>query len=74
MFTLTTIDNPFDPNKEFEAWQSFDLIHGYNTCELLARFAKTSVELSDVEYEDEINNACDEIIGIFGNFYKKVEV
>ena len=73
MIALTTIDNPFNPIKEFDDWKRFDEEHQYNTCGLLARFAKTSIELSEADYEEEIRNACNEILGIFGAFYKIVE-
>ena len=73
MIALTTIDNPFNPIEQFDDWQRFDFDHDYHTNEILARFAKTSIELSDADYEEEIRNACHEIIGIFGDFYKIVE-
>lgn len=69
---LTTSDNPFDPITEFDQWNTYDLNHGYNTCQLLARFAKTSPDFSDTEYYEEVESAIDDIIGIFGKFYVKV--
>jgi len=73
MIALTTSDNPFNPITQFDEWNQFDFSHDYNTCELLARFAKTSIDLSPADYELEIENAMDRIIGIFGNFYVKVK-
>lgn len=73
MIALTTSDNPFNPITEFDEWNQFDFAHDYNTCELLARFAKTSPDLSPSDYEEEIENAMDRIIGIFGTFYVKVK-
>lgn len=72
MIALTTSDNPFNPITQFDEWKRFDFDHEYNTCELLARFAKTSSDLSPLEYQTEVETAIDEIIGIFGNFYVKV--
>ena len=69
---LTTSDNPYNPITEFDQWSMYDLNHGYNTCELLARFAKTSSDFSEEEYREEVESAIDEIIGIFGKFYVKV--
>ena len=70
---LTTFDNPFDPLKEFEKWFNFDtVVKGYNSCGYLARIARTSDQLSDVENEDEIERAIDEIVALNPTLYKKV--
>ena len=59
---LTTIDNPYDPFEDFDRWLSFDIQKGYFSCGLLARVAKTSDELSDLDNLEEIERAIDEII------------
>lgn len=70
---LTTIDNPFDPFEQFDQWFLFDIEKGYNSCAYLARIAKTSEQLSEAEYNDEIERAIDEIVRLdFMNIYKKV--
>lgn len=69
---ITTIDNPFNPITEFEQWNRFDFEHQYKTNELLARFCKSSIELSPADYELEIENAIDDVIRVMGDFYKKV--
>ena len=70
---LTTFDNPFDPFEQFDQWFLFDTEKGYNSCAYLARIARTSDQLSDVENNDEIERAIDEIIRMdFMNIYKKV--
>ncbi len=70
---LTTIDNPFNPFTQFDNWFSFDESLGYHSCSYLARIAKTSNDLSDEDYEMEVEDAIDEIIELdpFG-IYKKV--
>ena len=71
---LTTFDNPYDPFEEFTSWLLFDNEKGYNTCNYLARIAKTSDELSDQENNKEIERAIDEIIYYDPfNMYKKVK-
>ena len=71
---LTTVDNPFDPIDEFESWYMYDLDKGYDCSGFLDRIAKTSDQLSDVENENEIERAIDEIIKYdFTNLYKKVK-
>ena len=59
---LTTIDNPFDPFTQFDSWFQFDEEKGYHTCQFLSRIAKTSSDMSDYDYEREIERAIDEIV------------
>lgn len=70
---LTTVDNPFNPFTNFEAWKNFDESKGYNTCAYLARIAKVSDELSEADENQAIQQAIDEIVkmNILG-IYKKV--
>lgn len=72
---LTTVDNPFDPFKNFDDWFQFDESKGYHTCSYLARIAKTSDEFSDWENDAEIEAAIDEIVAIdpFGIYIKVSE-
>lgn len=73
-FMLTTIDNPFNPFENFDSWFLFDIEKGYNSCAYLARIAKTSDQLSEIENNLEIERAIDEIIKYdFMKIYKKVE-
>lgn len=72
---LTTVDNPYDPIKQFTLWFMFDVEKGYNSCSYLSRIARTSDQLSDEENDLEIERAIDEIIKYdFMNIYKKVTV
>ena len=59
---LTTKDNPYDPFTQFDEWYQFDTSNGYNTCGYIARIAKTSDELSEEDYNIEIERAIDEIL------------
>lgn len=71
---LTTIDNPYDPFEQFDAWFMFDRDKGYDSCSYLDRIAATSDQFSDAENEAEIERAIDEIIKYdFMNIYKKVK-
>lgn len=71
---LTTVDNPFDPFDNFKSWYMFDVENGYNSCSYLARIAKTSEQFTDLENEEEIERAIDEIIEYdFKNIYVKVK-
>ena len=71
---LTTFDNPYDPFTQFDSWFLFDVTKSYNSCELLARFARISDSFTDEENRKEIERAIDEIIKYdFMNIYKKVK-
>ena len=70
---LTTVDNPYDPFDQYDEWEAFDRLMGYNTPQYLARIVPMSDELS---YRDNnlLNEAAiDEIVelNILG-IYKKV--
>lgn len=70
---ITTIDNPYDPQDQFDQWYLFDVTNGYNTCAYLARISKNSDQLSDEENNSETEQAIDEIIKYdFLNIYKKI--
>ena len=61
---LSTKDNPFDPFTQFDEWYAWDLSHNNHCCEILAKFARCSDELSDKENSDEIEYAIDQIIAV----------
>lgn len=67
---ITTLDNPFNPFTEREAWLSFDTENGYFTDSLLARIALTSNELSEEDYSEAINDAVKTIfrLNFTGNY------
>jgi hypothetical protein len=70
---LTTIDNPYHPFDEFEAWYAWDEMAGYHTPSYLARITVSSDSLSDKDILQAIEDAVDlavreNILGI----YKKV--
>ena len=70
---LTTFDNPFNPFENFDEWFAFDVQHGYNTCGKLMRIANVENNMSEVEYNNEIERAIDEIIQYdFVGLYRKV--
>lgn len=70
---LTTFDNPYNPFDDFTLWLLYDKEQDYNTCELLARTAKFSDDMSQDEIDAETDRAMDEIIfqDPF-NIYRKV--
>lgn len=72
-YMLTTVDNPFNPFTQFNAWFKFDsAILGYNTCGLLAQTSNVSDIVSDDVAEKEIDEAMNEIVRRNPTLYKKV--
>ena len=71
---ITTTDNPFDFFTQFDDWYQFDESKGYHTCSYVARIAKVSNDLSDLDNKIEIERAINEILSfnLTGN-YKKIE-
>lgn len=70
---LTTFDNPFDPFEQFTSWFLFDVEKGYNTCSYLGRIAHLTDDMTELETNEEIERAIDDIIKYdFMNIYKKV--
>lgn len=62
MAMLTTIDNPYDPNIQYDEWLAYDELMGYYTNAYLARVCITSDDLSDADQEQAADDAMDEII------------
>jgi len=71
---LTTIDNPYDPFTQFDAWYQYDEGRGYHSCAYLARIAHTSDQLSGAENEQEVERAIDDIVKYNPlGIYKKIK-
>lgn len=70
---ITTIDNPFDPFRQWEEWYAYDESNGHHTCSYLARIAITSNELSDEDQRIALHNAINEIVRLnINGLYRKV--
>lgn len=61
-YMLTTLDNPFDPFDDFTSWFMFDCEKGHNTSSRLARIANLDSEMSQKEFDDEMDRAMDLIV------------
>lgn len=61
-YVLTTTDNPWNPFTDFDRWNAFDEQQGYYTLSLLARVTRTSDELSELDQDQAITQAIDEIV------------
>lgn len=73
-YMLTTVDNPFNPHTQFDAWFAYDRLLGHGTCELLARITHSASGLSEADQQLAITLAIDEIVNENVNgLFKKVE-
>lgn len=63
-YFLTTIDNPFDPVEQRDSWMLYDKLNGYDSDEMLAKFANTSDELEDPITQTDIKYAIARIIAL----------
>ena len=69
---LTTVDNPWNPFTNYDEWFQFDRDNGYDTPGYLARIANVSLDLSDADLGDSIEQAIDEICTLnINGLYKK---
>ena len=59
---LTTKDNPYSPFDQFELWQMYDIEMGYQTCERLGKIIQLEDDMSEMEKEEAMDRAIDEII------------
>lgn len=79
-YMLTTIDNPYSPVKDFDAWYAQDLQLAMlndrpTTFGLIDRLIGSSEYLSEDEKEFEIQQAIDEIIANDKeNIYQRVQI
>lgn len=72
---LTTVDNPYDPRTDWDHWRAWDLEHGYNTCEYLARIVLLVDDFPQDFIDRWTEEAIDEIIAAHdGGMYKKLVI
>lgn len=58
---LTTVDNPINPFTSFTEWYHRDLALGHDTMGLLARVAAVPSDLSEMDRDNAITEAMQEI-------------
>lgn len=74
-YRITTLDNPFNPFSDFDAWYTFDNMKGYNTYSVLARMCATSLEQTEEEVSSELDKAIDRLVELNPNgLYIKVNL
>lgn len=61
-YMLTTVDNPYNPFENYDAWLAFDISKGYHTAAFLARIAMPPEDLPEPYESLAIQNAIDEIV------------
>lgn len=63
-FSITTIDNPFNPFVDFNEWFLFDCEKNYYTLNKLARLSKVTDSMSSKEESNEVERAIERLIEI----------
>ncbi len=61
-YMLTTVDNPYDPFTDFNAWLAFDNRMGYDTSGYLARIAMIPEDMPEPYQLLALDAAMDEIV------------
>jgi hypothetical protein len=61
-YMLTTVDNPYNPFTDYNAWLAFDTRMGYNTPSFLARIAMLPEDIPEPYQSLAIQSAIDQII------------
>ena len=62
--TATTVDNPFNPFEDFNSWFMFDIEKGYYTSNKLGRLTHLRDDMTELEENEEVERAVDELIKI----------
>lgn len=60
-YMLTTVDNPINPFTSFSEWYHRDIALGHDTMGLLARVAAVPTSLSEMDRDNAIGQAIQEI-------------
>ena len=58
---LTTVDNPWNPFTNYDEWYEYDQDAGYDTPGLLARVSNVSLDSSEADFEQAIEQAIDDV-------------
>jgi hypothetical protein len=73
VYMLTTVDNPYNPFEDFNRWYVWDELHGYGSCEMIARIIKETTGMSKEEEALAVEDAIDKIVlNDFTTLYRKV--
>ena len=74
-YALTTVDNPYDRNENFEMWFLWDVNHGYNTVDLEIQQANLTYDMTEDEENEAIDNAINKIMSnALFSIYKRIEL
>lgn len=61
---ITTIDNPFNPFKDFDNWFLYDVEKGYYSCSRIARLVDNLDNTEEKEEDELIEEAIDRLVEI----------
>lgn len=70
---ITTIDNPFSPFTQFDAWYQYDTMNGYDTLGVLSRMTLGgSASLSEQDQQRIYEDAMIALYRMLPNIYRLV--
>lgn len=71
---LSTVDNPYNPFDNFEAWFAYDCAHGYNSCGIMASNTYTSEDYGEERILEDIEQGINDFLenDILGLYCKVV--
>lgn len=71
-YIISTSDNPYNPWTQFDEWFNYDVVHGYNTCSILARLCEVSTDLGEREELLSYYDAAEKMLNynVTGNYVK----
>lgn len=61
-YMVTTLDNPWNPFTQFDAWYAEDIRLGHDTCGALARLSATGLNLFEDENAPILNSAIEDLL------------
>lgn len=66
---ITTVDNPYNPDTNWEEWHQWDETHGYHTLERMAKLRPIPAGKTSQYAEEMYDEAAAELITMFPNLY-----
>jgi len=70
---VTTYDNPWDPVTQWDDWMRRDMDLGYNSVAYLDRITDTNDDMTEEEYQREMEQAIDRMVMMQPELYKKIK-
>lgn len=70
---VTTYDNPWDPVTQWDDWVRRDMDLGYNSLAYLDRITDTTDDMTEKEYQAEMERGIDKMVLMQPELYRKIK-